>query len=127
MFDIDKSLSMLEVLTKRLAKLRRERETLQDLMQADISYAAYNALMHALWRIDRDIKDTQGKLQVEDKLVNPVEHTYDVRLTETRIYDVEVTAESVEQAKLFAPQKLNGDPEVTSSTVKAEVMGVHIF
>lgn len=109
MFDLDKQLSVAEVLTKRLAKLRRERATLQDLMQKDIGYDVYNALMHSIWRIDRDIKDTQE---------------YSVRLTEVNTYDVEIVAESVAQAELFAPQKLNEDLEAGSCTVEAEVMGV---
>lgn len=121
MFDIDKSLSMLEVLTKRLAKLRRERETLQDLMQADISYAAYNALMHALWRIDRDIKDTQGKLQELDK---PVVKTYDVLLTETHTYEVQVEAESVEEAELLGTQRWNSGDLIGGFELEAEVRGV---
>jgi len=121
MFDIDNSLSMLGVLTKRLSKLRRERETLQDLMQADISYAAYNALMHALWRIDRDIKDTQGKLQELDK---PVVKTYDVLLTETHTYEVQVEAESVEEAELLGTQRWNSGDLIGGFELEAEVRGV---
>ena len=124
MFDLDKQLSVAEVLTKRLAKLRRERATLQELMQGNIGYDVYNALMHSIWRIDRDIKDTQDKLQLESKGGQNREKTYSVRLTEVNTYDVEIVAESVAQAELFAPQKLNEDLEAGSCTVKAEVMGV---
>lgn len=121
MFDLDKQLSRLEVFSKRLAKLRRERETLQELMQADISYAAYNALMHSIWRIDRDIKDTQGKLQELDK---PVVKTYDVLLTETHTYEVQVEAESVEEAELLGTQRWNSGDLIGGFELEAEVRGV---
>lgn len=124
MFDLEKQLSLLEVLTKRLAKLRRERETLQELMQGDVSYAAYNALMHSIWRVDRDIKDTQDKLQLEDKPVKLVVKTYEVLLTETHTYELEIKAESVEEAELLATQRWNSGDLVGLFELEAEVRGV---
>lgn len=80
-------------MSKSIERLERDRRALQELMHGDIPYNSYNALIHAIWGIDRQLREIREAM---------ISKSYSVTLTETHTYELELEACSAQEAEVLA-------------------------
>lgn len=99
-------------MSKSIERLERDRRALQELMHGDIPYNSYNALIHAIWGIDRQLREIREAM---------IPKSYSVTLREIRTYELELEAGSPGEAELLARQAWNSGDLVGGFELEAEV------